>query len=156
MSGSHGFWARGGGWVSIQWVLMIGSLVAAPFLPGDWNGYGSQVGAIVLGLAGSTFGISGAWMLGRNRTIFPEPKPGSRLVSHGIYGFVRHPLYTSVILLLVAWALGWRSFAALFLAAVTAGFLDAKARYEERRLLLRFPGYQDYARRVKRLIPFVY
>jgi len=150
------FWKRGGAWVLTQWFFMAGTLLAGPVWPGDWGGNGSRVGAAVLLLVGSIFGIAGALQLGRHRTIFPEPVHGSRLVRHGIFGLVRHPLYTSVILLSFAWALGWRSEVALWLALATALLLDAKSRFEERRLRIHFPDYDEYARRVRRLIPFVY
>ena len=42
------------------------------------------------------------------------------------------------------------------LALVIIGFLDAKARHEERRLHLKFPDYESYSRRVKRLLPWIY
>jgi protein-S-isoprenylcysteine O-methyltransferase Ste14 len=150
------FWQRGGTWVLLQWVLMGGALVAGPLWRDDWEGNVSRWVAAVLWVAGSVFGIAGAVQLGRHRTIFPEPMPGSRLVRHGIYGLVRHPLYTSVISLSLAWALGWRSVPTLILALATVVFLDAKARHEEGRLRQVFPDYDDYARRVKRLVPFLY
>src|SRR5210317_476582 len=75
--------------------------------------------------------------------------PRARLVRGGIYGIVRHPLYTSVILLSFAWALWWCSLPGVALALVTTVFLDAKARREEDRLCLRFLDYQAYAKRVK-------
>ena len=150
------FLERGGLWAVVQWGLMGGALVSAPIFPDHWPDTGSLPAALALLAAGSFFGIWGTLLLGRNRTIYPEPKPGSRLVTHGIYAWVRHPLYTSVILLLLAWALAWQSLPALVLAVATAAFLDAKSRHEEKRLRQQFPGYQDYARRVKRLVPFLY
>jgi protein-S-isoprenylcysteine O-methyltransferase Ste14 len=61
-----------------------------------------------------------------------------------------------VILLSLAWALWWRSIPGLGLAAAMFVFLDAKARHEERRLQRKFPDYADYARHVRRLLPWVY
>lgn len=151
-----GFWKRGGLWATVQWLLMGGTLAAAPIWPGDWLAGGSLPAAVILLISGAVFGIAGTLLLGRNRTILPEPKPGSRLITHGIYAWVRHPLYTSVILLSYAWAIGWQSLPALVLAIATTGFLDAKSRHEETRLRKHFPDYPAYARRVKRLIPFLY
>jgi len=135
---------------------MAATLVVAPIWSDDWSGQSSRVGGVILLVAGAIFGIPGALQLGRNRTIFPEPRPGSGLVTDGIFAWVRHPLYTSVILLSFAWALWWRSGPALVLAFGTAGFLDLKGRFEERRLRKCFKGYEDYSSRVKRLVPFLY
>lgn len=152
----NGFWQRGGSWVLAQSVLMLATLVAAPVWADDWHGWASRVAAAILLVLGAVFGISGALALGGSRTIFPEPLPRARLVRGGIYGVVRHPLYTSVILLSFAWALWWCSLPGVALALVTTVFLDAKARREEDRLCSRFLDYQGYARRVKRLIPWIY
>lgn len=150
------FWKRGGGWVAAQSALMLVTMAAAPAWSDAWPGMWSKIAAAVLGVLGAIFGISGALVLGGSRTVFPEPLPGGRLVRSGIYGIVRHPIYTSVILLFLAWALWWRSIPGLALALVTIGFLDAKARHEERRLHLKFPDYESYAQRVKRLLPWIY
>ena len=140
----------------VQAALMLAAMVVAPVWADAWDGFGSKIAAVVLGVPGAIFGIAGALSLGRSRTVFPEPLPETRLVQSGIYGIVRHPIYTSVILLFFAWALWWRSLPGLTLAFVTLGFLDAKARHEERRLHLKFPDYESYARRVKRLLPWIY
>jgi protein-S-isoprenylcysteine O-methyltransferase Ste14 len=117
---------------------------------------GSRVTAVILLVSGAVFGVSGVVALGGGRTIFPEPPPKARLVRSRIYAIVRHPLYASVILLSFAWALWWRSVPGLGLALVSFVFLDAKARSEEERLRARFLDYQGYARRVKRLVPWIY
>ena len=139
-----------------QFALMLALLAVAPLWAADWDGWWSLVTAAVLLVAGAVFGIGGAVSLGRNRTAFPEPLPEARLVRTGVYGIVRHPLYTSVILLSFAWALGWRSLPGLALAVATLVFLDAKARHEERRLRAKFADYDRYAREVKRLVPWIY
>jgi protein-S-isoprenylcysteine O-methyltransferase Ste14 len=139
-----------------QAALMLITMAVAPVWADAWPGMWSKIAAVVLGGLGAIFGIFGALVLGRSRTVFPEPLPEARLVCSGIYGIVRHPIYTSVILLFLAWALWWRSLPGLALALVIIGFLDAKARHEERRLHLKFPDYECYSRRVKRLLPWIY
>jgi len=142
--------------VLAQSVLMLATLAAAPVWADDWHGWASRIAALVLLVLGAVFGISGAVRLSGSRTIFPEPLPRARLVRGGIYGIVRHPLYTGVILLSFAWALWWRSLPGLVPAGLTMAFLDAKARSEEERLRARFLDYQGYAKRVRRLVPWVY
>jgi protein-S-isoprenylcysteine O-methyltransferase Ste14 len=74
-------------------------------------------------------------------------------VQHGIYARVRHPLYTSVMLASLGWALIWQSWPAFFAALALLPFFHAKARREEQWLSAQFPGYPDYARRVPRFLP---
>jgi protein-S-isoprenylcysteine O-methyltransferase Ste14 len=94
--------------------------------------------------------------LGSALTPTPIPKDGAELVTTGLYRFVRHPIYTGVLLaalgLVVLGAsaghiVGW---IALFVV------LSIKASGEEAMLAKRHPGYQSYAKSTGRLIPKFY
>jgi len=77
------------------------------------------------------------------------------LVTTGPYRFVRHPIYASMCWIGWAGALAHRNPVAFALAALmTAGGL-VRMLSEERLLVARYPEYEAYARRTKRLIPFV-
>ena len=69
---------------------------------------------------------------------------------------MRHPLYTSVVLVCVGWALTWGSLVALLLALVMLPFFYAKANVEEGWLRQKFPEYNAYERRVRRFVPGVF
>ena len=148
--------ARGGIWVVAQFALMIAGLAAGPIWRASWNGWPTFAAGLVFLLIGAWLGLRGKRDLGLNRTPFPQPKDDGQLITSGLYARLRHPLYASVIALGFAWALLWRSWPALGLAAVQILFFDAKARREERWLRARFPGYAAYVRRVKRFIPGLY
>ena len=154
-SPKRGFFARGGAWVLAQSGSMLAVLALGPLTAGN-SGSVWRLTALGLLLAGAAFGISGAWVLGRNRTIFPKPNNGSQLIRHGVYRLVRHPLYTSVTLLSLAWAAWWSSVPTLAVAVAQAVLLDRKARREEAWLRECFPEYAEYARRVRRFVPWVY
>jgi protein-S-isoprenylcysteine O-methyltransferase Ste14 len=149
---SSNFLQRGGLWVLGQGML-LGAVIAGGILcRHQWHSFPLTLcGAFLLLIAGGC-GLAGAVSLGRNLT----PFPGSRLVQTGIYGLMRHPLYTAVFCGSVGWALAWRSWPALVAALALVPLLDAKARREERWLRQRFPGYADYERRVRRFVPWVY
>jgi protein-S-isoprenylcysteine O-methyltransferase Ste14 len=147
---------RGGLWVLGQGVL-LGAVIAGGILcRHQWHSFPLTLcGAFLLLIAGGC-GLAGAVSLGRNLTPFPKPSAGSRLVQTGIYGLMRHPLYTAVFCGSVGWALAWRSWPALVAALALVLLLDAKARREERWLRQQFPEYADYERRVRRFVPWVY
>ena len=148
---------RGLTWVVGQSLLMIACGLAGWFFPGNEPASGAAaIVSWILLLAGALFGIGGVAVLGRNRTIYPEPREGSTLIQHGIYRYVRHPLYSSVMSLAFAWGLWRASTAAIGLAGVLSIFLVFKARNEEERLIKRFPGYAAYREQVKRFVPWVY
>jgi protein-S-isoprenylcysteine O-methyltransferase Ste14 len=153
---SGGFMERGGGWVLGQFVLMT-AIVA---VGGGYPGSGAQtwtagLGVTLIGLGG-VVGIMGALHLGKNRTAFPKPLKEGELIETGIYGWIRHPLYTSLILLGLGWSLSrWSALAGLATLGL-AGFLDAKARREELWLERVYPGYGQYRKRVRRFVPGLY
>ena len=154
--GMSRFYERGGRWVLVQSVLMPLVLALGPLSPGvDRTSWMREAALVLLGL-GAGIGLGGARVLGRNRTIFPRPNAGSHLIQHGVYALVRHPLYSSVTLLSLAWAGWWASWPTLLASLIQAVFLDLKSRHEEQWLRQQFPGYAEYARRVRRLIPWLY
>lgn len=104
-------------------------------------------------------GLLALWALAANRpgnfNIRPTPRHGGTLITSGPYRWIRHPMYTSV--LLAAAAAAWKSFEAadaLFWVALL-GVLLAKAAIEERALVRRFPDYQDYRVRTTRFVPWL-
>ena len=154
MSGS--FARRGGWWVAVQFLLL---LVIATLGIYDRGSLQIQLllacGAVFLAIA-ALCGLAGLISLGRNLTPFPRPSAKTQLVRHGIYGWIRHPLYTSVMCAAIGWSLVWQSWPALSASLVLVIFLDAKARHEEQWLRKAFPDYATYAQRVRRFVPGVY
>jgi protein-S-isoprenylcysteine O-methyltransferase Ste14 len=135
---------------------MILAVGAALVWHNDWQNSTTFVLGLVLFGLGGLVGVLGVIHLGRNRTAFPRPLADSALVQTGVYSVIRHPLYASVMLASVGWALVWSSVPSLIVACVLGLYLDAKARTEERWLQERYSAYDGYARRVKRFIPGVY
>ncbi len=151
-----GFIQRGGGWVVAQNALTLVVLLLAPIDRGQWHSMVATIAGITMFAAGGWFGIAGVRALGRSRTPYPQPRPDSTLVQHGIYGIVRHPLYSSLILASAGWALIWGSWLALAASGALALVLRSKSAREERWLRERYPEYRDYERRVRRFVPGVW
>jgi protein-S-isoprenylcysteine O-methyltransferase Ste14 len=137
-------------------LLMLTVITAGLVSRSDYHSVVLTVLAITLLSGGVACGILGAVNLGTNLTPFPRPVRTGRLVQTGIYRYIRHPLYLSVICSAFGWSAVRASWPALVSAVILALFLDAKARREERWLLQEFPDYQDYARRVARFVPRLY
>jgi protein-S-isoprenylcysteine O-methyltransferase Ste14 len=80
----------------------------------------------------------------------------TRLVTSGIYRYIRHPLYGS--LFLFAWGVFLKNpwLPALFLAVGASIFLYMTAKFEEKLTLHKFgEAYAEYMQRTKMIIPFV-
>jgi protein-S-isoprenylcysteine O-methyltransferase Ste14 len=96
--------------------------------------------------------------LGRNWSISLEIREQHQLVREGPYALVRHPMYTSFLLM----ALGQAFLLANWVAGLAglAGFavlFFLRVENEEHMMLENFgPQYRDYMARTKRLIPYIY
>jgi protein-S-isoprenylcysteine O-methyltransferase Ste14 len=76
------------------------------------------------------------------------------VVDTGIYGVIRHPMYTGNSLVNVGLALWLGSYAAALFAAIPLGLLMMRIGLEERFLRRELPGYVAYTSRVPyRLVP---
>lgn len=149
---------RGEGWVVIQFIL-LGLLVVAGFPGGAWAGdvrHATTIMAVALGAGGALLAGAGLAALRESLTALPHPKDGARLIDDGPYALVRHPIYGGLILLAVAWGLFAASPAALAVAAVLLLFFSLKSRREEAWLVTRYPGYEAYRARTRRIIPWLY
>lgn len=86
-----------------------------------------------------------------------EVQEGQRVIDTGLYGIVRHPMYTSTVLLYLAIPLvlgSWASFCVMLLYPAAIVF---RIRNEEAVLTEGLPGYEEYKKRVKyRLIPMIW
>ena len=90
-----------------------------------------------------------------SRTI--EVQEGQTVVSTGLYGIVRHPMYAATLLLFLSMPLVLGSVPA-FIVFLCYPFIIAKRLLNEEQVLAReLNGYADYMQRVRyRLIPFIW
>lgn len=118
--------------------------------------------SVLLGLVGSAlcaFGlglaIAARVYLGRNWGMPMSRKESPELVSTGPYAFVRHPIYTGMLLAMLGSAIGQSMFWLLPLIFFGTYFIYS-ARCEERLLTEQFPDqYPAYMHRTMMLLPFV-
>lgn len=94
--------------------------------------------------------------LGNNLTPLPYPRQDGQLVQSGVYGIVRHPLYSGITLAAKAYAIGQLSLSHFGAMLLLVAFFDFKANQEEIWLSERYPEYLNYRQRVKKLVPWIY
>ena len=146
---------RGEGWFGLQVVLFALILLAARFELWLFPIWLRAAGGLILAVGG-VFGTLGLLALGRNLSPFPKPIEGGTLITDGVYGIVRHPIYTGLILGTLGWGLLMSTVLGVFLALVLFIFFDLKARREEAWLVGAYAEYDAYRKRVKKLIPWIY
>ena len=105
---------------------------------------------------GGLLALAGVFRLGTNLTAVPYPKDDAILVTTGPYQFVRHPIYSGLILAALGWALLRNGWLTLIYALLIFIFFDIKSRREEQWLCQKYPGYEAYQQRVRKLVPFIY
>jgi protein-S-isoprenylcysteine O-methyltransferase Ste14 len=97
--------------------------------------------------------VAGALRLGRAASVHPEPTSAAVLRTNGPYRFVRHPIYSGVLLFAAGIAATAGSALAVLAFGALVGLLSVKARFEERLLAQHFAGYAAYARVTPRFVP---
>jgi protein-S-isoprenylcysteine O-methyltransferase Ste14 len=93
--------------------------------------------------------------LGRNWSATVTVKESHTLIRTGPYRYVRHPIYSGILLALLGTAVAIgerRGFVAVAVALVGIAW---KASVEERRMRETFPEYAQYRRKTAALVPFV-
>jgi protein-S-isoprenylcysteine O-methyltransferase Ste14 len=153
---------RGEMLVAIQFALMIVFAAMPPWHPGLSSSLIADLWpmrallAVPFALAALVLGAMGSHHLRHYLTPLPYPVDHNQLIQHGVYGIVRHPLYTSLLCAGLAWTLFSFSLSHLALLAVGFLFFDFKARKEEAWLTERHSEYREYADRVPKFIPYLY
>ena len=113
--------------------------------------------ADLLTIAGLVVALWARVTLGRNwsgRVVFKEDH---ELIQRGPYAYVRHPIYSGILLMGLGAAVEFGRLSGFLLVAATTAALALKWQSEERLMTRHFPeAYPEYRRRVKALIPGVW
>lgn len=109
---------------------------------------------ILLLLPALILGFGGVWHFVRARTTVNPHTPHNTqvLVTHGFYRFSRNPMYLSLLLMLLGWAICLASLPALLILPLFTWYMTRfQIRPEERFMAQKFgKAYLDYQRRVRR------
>jgi protein-S-isoprenylcysteine O-methyltransferase Ste14 len=127
-----------------------------------FRGGGAEVHSLVLGVIGAVLFVCGialcVWAriyLGRNWGMPMTQRVEPELVTTGPYQFVRHPIYSGLLLAVVGTALA-TNFLGLAIAVILGAYFYYAATVEERNLVTVFPtAYPAYREHTKKLIPFL-
>jgi len=110
-----------------------------------------------VGLCGILFAIWARITLGSNWSGDAVLKKGQVLVKNGPYGIVRHPIYTGVTIGIVGSAVAENTVTGLVAICFVLLFSYLRIRDEERLMKEKFGvEYEDYARKVKAFVPWIW
>ncbi len=150
------FGAKGRVLVLLQMVLfvVIGILLVVDGTVPSGIGW-VEVAGFFATVLGGLLAWRSAVALGRNLVPMPEPIAGGSLVTEGPFRYVRHPIYTAIVLGFAGVSLLFNSWFAALGTALLYLLFAHKSRYEEGLLRIAYPNYQAYVRRVRFRIPFL-
>ena len=124
-----------------QWIVMPRAIV--------W------IGVVIFLLAYCLFGEVLRENQNLSRTV--EVREGQTVVDTGLYGIVRHPMYTATVLLFLSMPLVLNSLISFIIMLVYIPIIVKRIKNEEEVLEQELKGYKEYKQKVKyRLIPFVW
>lgn len=132
---------------------LLGALLSLP--PGDlpwfssgWSWLARAAALLAVALAASAYrSLRPAFR------VRPEPHATAPFIAHGIYRWIRHPMYSAVLMLAVSMVVHVRSLVAVGVWWLLAAVLLVKSRYEDALWRARAPEAADYQRRVGRFVP---
>ena len=88
--------------------------------------------------------------------VMPEPSANATLITNGPYRYIRHPMYTAVILFCGSLLICNFSLLRVLLITALTIVLIIKLTLEEKLLQQKFEAYQDYHKHTYRFIPLVF
>lgn len=115
----------------------------------------SVAGAAIV-LLGGILALFSFINFGQIVTPNPVPLQNYTLKTSGMYRYIRHPIYSSLLLALLGLVIYCQSMSGLVFWLIGVFFIGYKTRFEEEQLIRKFPEYIAYREHTKKLIPFIY
>jgi len=150
----------------LYWLPLI---VAGLLLgPGEWFGHTwwrenfvphtNLVGysGLSIALAGGVIACWSRYLLGKNWSVSVQEKQNHSLIQTGLYKYVRHPIYTGLLLLFAGNALIVGDYRGIVATGIVFCAFWHKLKKEEKLLTELFNHeYLDYKTKTKAIIPFI-
>lgn len=146
--------SRGYFYVAVQF-LLIALLFTAPRQADPYGTFSDLIGIVGVAVIalGAVILVTSFVRLGKSLTANPVPKDDGVLVTSGLYGRVRHPIYFGLLVLAFGVVLdaGW--WPQIIIALMLYFLLNIKAQFEEDLLRKKYPEYKAYALKTPRFFP---
>jgi protein-S-isoprenylcysteine O-methyltransferase Ste14 len=112
-----------------------------------------EVGFLITAMLGALVILLALIQLNTNLSPFPSPKTSAELVQSGLYKYVRHPIYSGILILLLSYGLYTASSYKLGITIILYVLFYFKSGYEEVRLQEVFTHYKSYKKTTGRFFP---
>jgi protein-S-isoprenylcysteine O-methyltransferase Ste14 len=124
----------------------------------DWAmklSFGIQKAGLWVSILGGLIIILALLQLNKNLSPFPTPKNNTTLLQNGLYKYIRHPIYTGIILFFTGYSVYQNSFYKLGISLLLVILFYFKSNYEELRLEQKFPDYVNYKNKTGKFFPWI-
>ncbi len=135
-----------------QFILFAAYLFEIPELRLDFPDHADRVNLILAGI-GIVIIIISMLQLNKNLSPFPTPPKNSELVVSGLFSYVRHPIYSGILMTTFFIAIYLNSGYKLLIFLLLAVLFYFKSEFEEEQLGKRFQGYKSYKAGTGRFYP---
>lgn len=144
--------------VMLAWFLLLNPRIGGPpawrFVPASQP---VLLAGLALTIAGLGLSLWARFYLGRNWSGLVEIKEDHQLMRAGPYSIVRHPIYSGFLFATLGTALVYGEIRGLVSCVLILAAWGYKSRLEEAALAAQFGAeYEQYRKRVKGMIPFVW
>jgi protein-S-isoprenylcysteine O-methyltransferase Ste14 len=145
--------------VWLAWWLLLThgfgiEMLSYRFLPKTTN---VSYAGLIITIAGLALAVWARFQIGRNWSGLIEVKEGHKLMQTGPYAIVRHPIYSGFMLATLGTAIAFGEISGLLAFLMIFLAWSYKARLEETAMIEHFGAeYENYRRKIKGLIPFLW
>ncbi|MDH6244574.1 isoprenylcysteine carboxylmethyltransferase family protein [Mycobacterium sp. OTB74] len=146
----------------VMWGILASVTATAVVSALDWRFGWSHVPTAVVILGNVVVGVSlvaAQWVVIQNNFAGASisVEADQPVISTGLYGVVRHPMYICALIMMVATPPALGSYWGLIPVIASVPILTARIFDEEKLLRAELPGYTEYAHKVRyRLIPYIW
>ena len=142
--------------VAILLGILVQTVLPMELIPISAAPFRLRTIGVVIYTLGLITAILGRIHLGKSWSDIETPRAAEErsVVAHGVYAYIRHPIYTGDLLLLIGLELALNSWLVVGAVALIP-IVFQRAVKEESLLSEQLSGYGEYIQRTKRFIPFV-
>lgn len=136
--------------VTLQVSTSLYLTFSGPLKPAHWY-------IAIFPVSGLVLGIWAVLEMRRSRlSLMPDISEGAHLVTSGPYRLIRHPMYTSLLLVFIPLVVNQGSLLRILALLMLISALILKMEYEEIQLVKTFRDYRVYQARSWRILPGIY
>jgi len=150
---------RGVWWVVAQGLLFVFFIIAViggdavsdiPGLVVVW------IVGVLLALGGAALSVWSVLLHGSRLSPFPFPVEGMQVIDRGPYRYMRHPMYSGIVVFTLGVGLAYGKPVVLLSSLTFLVFFVAKSGHEEEMMIKYMDGYREYRSAVPwRIIPYI-